>query len=177
MEAAAFVRHLAEAGAELHTAGDRLRVRPKTPLTDHERQFLRDHKPEIIAVLQGPARAEATEASLSADAPAKPEPEPAQAPQAEAPVAPLSAADREAIEEAVAERAAIRQYDSGETRQEAERQARAAMRVYHYRLTNKPGVWLTMISPGCDMEMARRAIEDRFGSERVLEVKLREVGT
>jgi hypothetical protein len=84
---------------------------------------------------------------------------------------PLSAADHESIREAIEERAAIREFDGGESRQVAEREARSAMRVYRYRLTDRPDTWLTMIAPGCDPDEARRSLALRFGAERLIEVR------
>ncbi|MCU0836372.1 MAG: hypothetical protein MUC77_18370 [Chromatiaceae bacterium] len=78
--------------------------------------------------------------------------------------------DQQAVEEAIAERAAIREFDGGEPRAVAEREARAAMRVYQYRISDQPGSWLTLIAPGCDLEEARRIITNRFGAARVLDV-------
>jgi hypothetical protein len=37
------------------------------------------------------------------------------------------------------------------------------MRVYRYGLLDKPGTWLTMIAPDCDLEEARRSLVLRFG--------------
>jgi hypothetical protein len=79
-------------------------------------------------------------------------------------------ADEEAIAEAIEERAAIREYDGGETRGKAEQNARAAMRVFRYRVTDKPDVWLTLICPGCDPAEARRHLELQF-RDRLLDVR------
>jgi hypothetical protein len=89
--------------------------------------------------------------------------------QSAVPVPDSSPAEEDAINEAIEERAAIREFDGGETRETAEREARSAMRVYRYRVTDKPGTWLTMIAPGCDLEDAARDLRGRFG-ERLLEV-------
>jgi hypothetical protein len=77
--------------------------------------------------------------------------------------------DRQAVEEAIAERAAIREFDGGEPRAVAEREARSAMRVYQYRITDKPTSWLTLIAPGCRLDEARRLLARRFDS-RLIEV-------
>jgi hypothetical protein len=50
---------------------------------------------------------------------------------------------------------------------------KSAMRVYHYRLTDKPGAWLTMLAPGCDLDEARHNLVLRFGPERLIEVRER----
>ena len=75
-----------------------------------------------------------------------------------------------AIREHLAERAAIQEYDGGLTRKQAEAEARRALRVYEYRLTDNPDAWLVMIAPGCDLEQAIRTCHNKFGPERVLEV-------
>jgi hypothetical protein len=82
---------------------------------------------------------------------------------------PLTAENHEAIVEAIEERAAIREFDGGESSEAAEREARSALRVHRYRMTDKPDIWLTMIAPGCSLEDAARDLRGRFG-ERLLEV-------
>lgn len=82
---------------------------------------------------------------------------------------PIAPQDHDAIQEAAEERAAIRQLDGGEPCEVAEQQARAAMRVYQYRITDKPTSWLTLIAPGCDLDEARRLLARRFHS-RLIEV-------
>jgi hypothetical protein len=47
--------------------------------------------------------------------------------------------------------------------------APSAMRVYRYRLDDKPATWLTMIAPNCDLDEARRCLHLRFG-ERLTDV-------
>jgi len=84
---------------------------------------------------------------------------------------PLTGLDHEAITEATEERAAIREFDGGEDRATAEREARSAMRVYHLLIAMPDGTepkWATMLAPGCDLEEARRDACLRFGPERVL---------
>lgn len=44
------------------------------------------------------------------------------------------------------------------------------MRVYRFRLTDRPEVWLTMLAPGCDLDDARHALTLRFGPERLIEI-------
>jgi hypothetical protein len=89
---------------------------------------------------------------------------------------PLTAEDHEAIEEAVAERAAIMEFDGGIPRAEAERRARAAMRVYHALVAmpqGDPGPprWVALLLPGVEtLDGAREAAHWRFGAERVMEV-------
>jgi hypothetical protein len=59
--------------------------------------------------------------------------------------------------------------DAGEATGASTAQAPSAMRVYHYRLDDKPATWLTMIAPNCDLEEARRCLRLRFG-ERLTDV-------
>jgi len=76
------------------------------------------------------------------------------------------------IQEHLAERAAIQEYDGGLTREQAEAEAVRTLRVFHYRLTDNPDAWLVLIAPGCDLEQAIRTCRNNFGSERVLEVRV-----
>jgi hypothetical protein len=86
----------------------------------------------------------------------------------------LSPADEGAINEAIEERAAIRQFDGGESRETAEREARSAMRVYRALIAmpdDRPPRWVTTLLPGVDdVEEARQAAGWQFGSERVIDV-------
>ena len=82
---------------------------------------------------------------------------------------PITPQDHDAMQDAIEERAAIRQFDGGEPCEVAEQQARAAMRVYQYRITDKPTSWLTLIAPGCDLDEAHRLLAWRFGG-RLIEV-------
>ena len=128
------------AGVTLAVRDGNLAVQTRRPLTAAQAGFLRANKTALIALL-----ARETEA-------------------------PLPPETHEAMEESIAERAAIREFDGGEPRAVAEREARAAMRVYQYRITDKPASWLTLIAPGCDLDEARRIITNRFGAARVLDV-------
>ena len=76
------------------------------------------------------------------------------------------------IQEHLAERAAIQEYDGGLTREQAEAEAERTLRVFHYRLTDNPGAWLVMIAPGCDLGQATRTCHNKFGSDRVIEVRV-----
>jgi hypothetical protein len=71
----------------------------------------------------------------------------------------LSGEDREAAEE----RATARKLDGSESKERTAGQAPSAIRVYRYRLIDKPDTWLTMIAPDCDLEEARRSLTLRFG--------------
>ena len=77
----------------------------------------------------------------------------------------------ENIREHFEERAAIQEHDGGLPKAEAE--ARAAMRVYEYRLTDNPDIWQIMIAPGSDPLEAERSLRNRFGANRVLAVRER----
>lgn len=83
----------------------------------------------------------------------------------------FSEGQRGGIREAIAERAAVQEQDGGLSRSEAETRATRAMRVYRYRLSDKPNDWLVMIAPGCDLTEARRSLIARFGIERLAEVQ------
>lgn len=83
----------------------------------------------------------------------------------------LTPEDQSDIQEAIEERAAIQEYEGGLSRPEAEQAAKSNMRVYHYRLTDNPDTWLTMIAPGCELEEVERSLKNRFGEERVLDVR------
>ena len=81
----------------------------------------------------------------------------------------------ENIREHFEERAAIREYDGHESRKEAEAKAREAMRVYEYRLTDNgsDGPWLILLAPGCNLLEAERSLKNRFGDDRVQDVRER----
>lgn len=85
----------------------------------------------------------------------------------------LTPADMEAIEERVAERAAIMEHDGGLPRVVAEQEARTAMRVFRVRVamgSGEPDRDVVMLAPNCDLAEARRSAELQFGAERVLSV-------
>ncbi len=92
---------------------------------------------------------------------------------ATAPPPPLTAAEREAIGEALLERAAIIEFDGGEPRAVAETNARAAMRVYRVLVRMGPGMpdkWATVLAPGVEPPEALRIVQGQFGPERVIEL-------
>jgi hypothetical protein len=70
---------------------------------------------------------------------------------------------QQAIREQVEERAAIKEYDGGLPRAEAERQADSAARAYCYRLTDKPNSELWVIMSGTNLVEAKASLERRFG--------------
>jgi hypothetical protein len=129
-------------GLSVEARDGTLYVSPIEQITDALRVKIRANKSELLALLSG----------------------------AEPP--PLSPADREAIREAISERAGIREFDGAEGRATAEREAAAGMRVFLYRLADRPDTWLTMLAPGCDFDEARRSLALRFGPERVVEVRV-----
>lgn len=79
----------------------------------------------------------------------------------------------ENIREHFEERAAIREHDGGEPREKAEAEARKALRVYEYRLSDygNNGPWLIFLAPGSNLAEAERSLKNRFGAGRVLEVR------
>jgi hypothetical protein len=133
--------------AELHNRGiillaneGRLRVKaPPGVVTAQLRDWLVAHKTDLLLHLSAP------------------------------PLPELSEEDRESLEEAIAERAAVREHDGGETREVANREASSVMRAFRYLLTDKPRTWLTLICPNCDLAEARHHLELRFGP-RLLDV-------
>lgn len=77
------------------------------------------------------------------------------------------------VAEALAERAAIREHDGGETREQAEAAARSAMRVYRVRVGMGPGQsdrGVVLLAPECDIGEATRLAQMQFGTERVVSV-------
>lgn len=146
MEPAAIIAKVTAAGIALHLTpdGTNLRIESARPLTNDQRTFLRHHKPAILAHLRQ---------------------------QTAPPIPPLSEDDNTAIAEAIEERAAIREFEAGEGRQEADQAAKAAMRVYRYRLTDNPDLWRTLIAPGADLPEARRTLQHQFGASKVLDVQ------
>lgn len=83
---------------------------------------------------------------------------------------PLTPAQCRDLQEARDERAAILEFEAGQPRAQAEMQARNALRVYRYRVTDRPTEWLTLIAPGCELDEARQTLVRQFGVERVIEV-------
>lgn len=134
------------AGVTLRVHGDRLTVKSEAPLTDAQRAWIRANK---TALLQ-----------MAADIPTAPPP------------AELTEGERVAVQEAIEERAAIREFEAGESRAEAERAARRDMRVYRVRVVMPEGGerWATLLAPGCGPQEAVEAAVRTFGRDRVIEV-------
>lgn len=87
---------------------------------------------------------------------------------------PLSAAEQADIREAIQERATIVEFDAGQPRTAAEEQARSAMRVYRYRLSDKAETWLTCLAPGRDLDQVHHDLALRFGAARLVDVVVQE---
>jgi hypothetical protein len=136
---------LESSGIRLQADGNTLRAAPREKISDDLRRLIREHRPALLELVQSLA--------------------------GKATPPPLREHDETAIREVLEERAAIREFEGGEDRATAEREARRAMRVFQYRLTDKPASWLILICPGCDLGEARRSVESTFGPERVLAVE------
>ena len=143
-DAARLLEELTEADLTLAVQGERLIVNPGDRLTDAHRELIRLHKPALLALIQ------------ERDQPP-----------------PLTPEDREAIAEAVEERAGILEFDAGLPRPVAETQAASAMRAFCALIAMPDAAprWLVMLAPRCDLAEARHALHLRFGPERVLEIQ------
>ncbi|MHB8255865.1 MAG: hypothetical protein ACYDHY_01075 [Acidiferrobacterales bacterium] len=84
---------------------------------------------------------------------------------------PTDAELSETIHEAFEERAAIREYDGGQSRKLAEAETRGAMRVYEYRLAESPAQWLVVLAPDRDLAVVTQSLQERFGTKQVVEVR------
>ena len=73
------------------------------------------------------------------------------------------------IRDRIEERAAIMEYDSGLTRKDAEQAATTTMRVYCYRMKDKPAKELTVIMPGTELDEALIKMRNQYG-DRLLDV-------
>ncbi len=73
------------------------------------------------------------------------------------------------IREQIEERAAIMEFDGGLSRKEAEQAATAAIRVYCFRVKEKPNSELVVIMPNTELDEARKSLMLRYG-ERLLAV-------
>lgn len=84
----------------------------------------------------------------------------------------LTPAEQQDIRDAVAERAAIQEYDGGLSRAQAQQTARGAMRVFRACVDmgpDRPAHWVTMLLPGCDLQAAAKAAAWQFPG-RVLDL-------
>ena len=125
------------AGIRMRARGDRLSVASREPLADQQRAWIRAHKVELLRLL--------------ADSVPNP-------PR-------VANNDLEAIRGTRESWSSIVEVAGGESREPTALQVRHAMRVYLYRLIDKPDSWLTMIVPDCNLEEARRSLRLRFGEK------------
>jgi len=72
----------------------------------------------------------------------------------------------EAIREQLAERAAIQEFDGELPREQAEQEAKKALRVFEYQIADSPS-WLFMLAPNYTLEQAERSLRLRFGDRLV----------
>ncbi len=73
------------------------------------------------------------------------------------------------IRERTEERAAIMEFDGGLSRQDADVAATKAMRVYCYRVTDKPDSELVTLKPNVELAEATQELKERYG-DRLLDV-------
>jgi len=73
------------------------------------------------------------------------------------------------IREQIEERAAIMEYDGGLSRKDAEQAAAAAIRVYCYRVKEKPNSELVAIMPNTELDEAYENLRLQYG-DRLLTV-------
>lgn len=145
MHAAEVLSRLESFGVNVVASEGTVYASPREAVTDEVRALVKANKPALLALLT----------------------------RRPVPVPPPPPADLEAIQEAIDERAAIREFEGGEPRATAEREARAAMRVYRVRVamgTGEPDRWVTMLAPGCELHEAETVARGQFGAARVLEV-------
>lgn len=74
------------------------------------------------------------------------------------------------IRDQIEERAAIMEFDGGLLRADAELAAAKSMRVYCYRVTDKPNSELTVIMPNTELIEAEAKLKEKFG-DRLLSVE------
>jgi hypothetical protein len=73
------------------------------------------------------------------------------------------------IRDSIEERAAIIEFDGGLSRQDADVAATNAMRVYCYRVTDKPDSELVTLKPNIELTEATQELKERYG-DRLLSV-------
>jgi hypothetical protein len=73
------------------------------------------------------------------------------------------------IQEQIEERAAIMEFDGGLSRHDAVQAAIRAIRVYCYRVTDKPDRELTVIMPNTELDEAVEKLKVKYG-DRLLDV-------
>lgn len=79
------------------------------------------------------------------------------------PVTPQIREVSEEIREAFEERAAIREFDGGQSKQAAESDAAQELGIYRYQLKDDPTVWPFMIAGGLTLRQAELDLKDRYG--------------
>ena len=137
-------RELVGFGFSVSAEGDTLLVAPSSRLTDELRRRIRLEKESLLVLLGDSAPP------------------------------PLTEGEREDLQEALDERAAIHEFDGGLPRPDAEAEAARRMRVFRVRVAmreGEPDRWAMMLAPGCDLPEARASAERQFGAERVLDIK------
>lgn len=144
MNASDLLHSLSADGFSLHIVdGGRLSVTPAARLTDQLRFLIRQHRDALVDL-------------LSSRTPP-----------------PLTAIEQHAITEAVAERAAIMEFDGKLPRVIAESEASSRMRVYQALIAMPDGSaprWLVYLAPGSTLAEAHQDLVSKFGAERVMKV-------
>lgn len=160
------LQRLSAAGIILEARGADLDVAYQTEPTEEQWSWLARNKAALLEALRTPAPtgdvgpAPATDRCSAPTGDVGPTPPPPDS---------LSPEDQAAAQELLEERAAIQEHDGGLSRHQAETEARAALRVYYYRLSDRPASWLTVIAPGRDLDQARDDLLWRYPG-RLLEV-------
>ncbi|MEA1048583.1 hypothetical protein U5801_01930 [Lamprobacter modestohalophilus] len=149
------LERLSAAGITLEARGADLDVAYQADPTEEQWSWLARNKAALLEALRTPAPASPAPAPQAAPAPPPPDS--------------LSPEDQAAANELIEERAAIQEHDGGLSRHQAETEAKAALRVYYYRLSDRPASWLTMIAPGRDLDQAGDDLRLKFPG-RLLEV-------
>ncbi len=150
------LQRLTAAGITLEARGADLDVIYHTEPTEEQWSWLARNKAALLDALRTASPTSPTSPTCSA-------------PTSPSPPDTLTPEDQAAAQELIEERAAIHEHDGGMTRHQAETEARAALRVYRYRLRDRPASWLTVIAPGRDLDQARDDLHLKFPG-RLLEV-------
>lgn len=148
MNAAQLIEQVHAAGGRIEAKGATLKLAAPKPLPDTLLAELRLHKPDLLAYLTAQRHGLTLAAPQEADL-------------------------AENIREHFEERAAIQEHDGGFPKAKAEAEARAAMRVYEYCLTDNPDIWQIMIAPSCDLSQVARTLQKQCGTDRVPTVRER----
>ncbi|WP_295404485.1 N-acetylmuramoyl-L-alanine amidase [uncultured Thiocystis sp.] len=83
---------------------------------------------------------------------------------------PLTLEQRTDIQSALNQRAALLEFLGGYSTLDAESQALKDVRVYQYRVAERPHDWQILIAPDREWNEARRILLEQFGVEQLLEV-------